>query len=144
MNLAELIAYMPIRAFSLHGDIGNINHGLGLNPPWITLVVGDSSCFDHALLPAPARPSGNVCDGCTGFTPPQTIRRPHHHGLLPVLIHQWNTDGTGTGMFMSLISFLAFALVILSCRPGLPWVVAEEQQFTEKIKQAEQERKTTE
>ncbi|WP_245619244.1 hypothetical protein [Methanogenium cariaci] len=45
---------------------------------------------------------------------------------------------------MSLISFLAFALVILSCRPGLPWVVAEEQQFTEKIKQAEQERKTTE
>lgn len=40
VNLAELIAYMPIRAFSLHGDIGNINHGLGLNPPWITLVVG--------------------------------------------------------------------------------------------------------
>lgn len=39
VNLAELIAYMPVRAFSLHGDIGNINHGLGLNP-WITFGVG--------------------------------------------------------------------------------------------------------
>jgi len=38
VNLMELFAYMPGRAFSRHGDIGNINHGLGLSP-WLLLLL---------------------------------------------------------------------------------------------------------
>ncbi len=39
VNFMELVAYMPVRAFSLHGDIGNIDHGLGLNP-WLLFLAG--------------------------------------------------------------------------------------------------------
>jgi len=39
MNLMELIAYMPMRAFAVNGDIGNINHGLAISP-WVLFVPG--------------------------------------------------------------------------------------------------------
>jgi len=39
VNFMELVAYMPVRAFSLHGDIGNINHGLSLSP-WVLFIAG--------------------------------------------------------------------------------------------------------
>jgi len=38
-NIMELFAYMPLRAFSSHGDTGNFNHGLGLNP-WLLFFAG--------------------------------------------------------------------------------------------------------
>lgn len=39
VNLMELFAYMPMRAFASHGDLGNINHGLGLSP-WVIFIPG--------------------------------------------------------------------------------------------------------
>ncbi|KAF1075093.1 hypothetical protein [Methanogenium sp. MK-MG] len=141
VNLAELIAYMPIRAFSLHGDIGNINHGLGLNP-WITLVVGTPLVI--IMLWYLLR---HVLPGMYTIVAGDSPLKQYiilitmafflflfTSGIRMAQAHEW---------LMSLIGFLAFALVILSCRPNLRWVVAEEQQFTEKMKQAEHELKTT-
>jgi hypothetical protein len=141
VNLAELIAYMPIRAFSSHGDIGNINHGLGLNP-WITLVVGMPLVIimlwyllRHVLPGMYTIVAGDsplkqyiILISMTFFLFLFTS------GIRMAQADEW---------LMSLIGFLAFALVILSCRPDLGWVVAEEQQFTERMKQAGDEMKTT-
>ncbi|MDE4908185.1 hypothetical protein L0665_06125 [Methanogenium marinum] len=140
VNLAELIAYMPIRAFSLHGDIGNINHGLGLNP-WITLVVGMPLVLImlYYLL-------RHVLPGMYGMVAGDSPLK--QYVILITMAFFLFLFSSGIRMaqaqewLMSLICFLAFALVILSCRPNLPWVVAEEQQFTEKIKQAGHELKT--
>jgi hypothetical protein len=38
-NFMELVAYVLMRAFASHGDIGNFNHGLGLSP-WIVFIFG--------------------------------------------------------------------------------------------------------
>lgn len=142
VNLAELIAYMPIRAFSLHGDIGNINHGLGLNP-WITLVVGTPLVLImlYYLL-------RHVLPGMYTVVAGDSPLKQYVILITMAFFLFLFTSGIRMAQaqewLMSLISFLAFALVILSCRPGLRWVVAEEQQFTKKIKQAGQEMKTTE
>jgi len=38
-NLMELIAYITMRAFSTHGDVGIFNRGLGLSP-WVLFIAG--------------------------------------------------------------------------------------------------------
>lgn len=38
-NFMELIAYLTMRAFSGHGDVGNFNRGLGLSP-WVVFITG--------------------------------------------------------------------------------------------------------
>ncbi len=38
INFMELFSYIAYRSFSLHGDIGNINRGLGLSP-WLLFTV---------------------------------------------------------------------------------------------------------
>jgi len=43
-NFMELIAYINMRAFAEHGDIGIFNHGLGLSP-WIVFTAGSLAVF---------------------------------------------------------------------------------------------------
>ncbi len=38
VNFMELIAYVYMRAFSGHGDIGNFDHGIGISPWWIFIM----------------------------------------------------------------------------------------------------------
>lgn len=55
VNLMELIAYVYMRAFSGHGDIGNFDRGLSLSPWWIFLFGSAILTwalwlfYDHAL-----------------------------------------------------------------------------------------------
>jgi hypothetical protein len=137
VNLAELIAYMPMRAFHLHGDIGNINHGLGLNP-WVTLVVGTPLVL--IMLWYLLR---HVLAGMYVMIARDSPAKQYiilivmafflflfTSGIRMAQAHEW---------FISLIGFLAFVLVILFCRPDMPWVVAEEQQFIERMARSRQE-----
>ena len=38
-NYMELIAYIPMRTFASHGDVGHFNHGLNLSP-WFVFIIG--------------------------------------------------------------------------------------------------------
>lgn len=40
MNLGNFYDYVPIRTFSIHGDMGNITHGLNISPWWIFVIFG--------------------------------------------------------------------------------------------------------
>ena len=37
-NLMELVAYIFMRSFSGHGDVGHFNHGTGLSPWWVFII----------------------------------------------------------------------------------------------------------
>jgi len=124
VNLMELIAYMPLHAFAVNGDIGNINHGLGLSPRVLffsgtilillllgilffrilpranVIIAGDSRSVRYALLFLAAF---FVFDWRSIF---RVI-------LLPPTSVGWETGS---------IALIACILVILLCRPGLAWV----------------------
>jgi hypothetical protein len=128
MNLMELIAYMPMRAFAEHGDIGNINHGLGLSPwvlffpgtllilTWLyflfyrvlpranVVIAGDSQPVRYALL---------VLSAFFVFDWRSIFRVV----LLPFPETEWIIGCAGV---------CACVLVIALCRPGLSWVSAAE------------------
>ena len=38
-NFMELVAYIPMRGFSAHGDTGNFNRGMGISP-WYLFILG--------------------------------------------------------------------------------------------------------
>lgn len=50
VNFMELIAYVYMRPFSGHGDIGNFNQGLGLSPWWVFLAGSALLTWGLALL----------------------------------------------------------------------------------------------
>jgi len=128
-NLMELIAYMPLHAFAVNGDIGNINNGLGLSP-WVlffpgtilillflgilffrilpranVIIAGDSQPVRYALLFLAAF---FVFDWRSIF---RVI-------LLPPSSAGWETGS---------IALIACILVILLCRPGLTWICRAEE-----------------
>ncbi|MCK9581963.1 MAG: hypothetical protein M0Q92_16155 [Methanoregula sp.] len=130
VNLMELIAYMPVRAFSQHGDIGNINHGLGLTqwllflvttplvllglyelygrvlPRMYAVVVGKSRWVRYVIL---------VFSAFYLFI----FRGSIHAALTFSPDMQW-----ATGLF----GYAAFVVVIYLCRPDMPWVIEAEKQ----------------
>ncbi|MDO9034372.1 MAG: hypothetical protein Q7U51_04130 [Methanoregula sp.] len=129
INLMELIAYMPMRAFATNGDIGNINHGLGLSPwalffpgtllilTWLYLlfyrvlpranviIAGDSQAVRYALL-------------CLSAFFVFDWRSIFRVVLLPFPETGWVIGFAGT---------IACVLVIVLCRPGLSWVASAEE-----------------
>jgi hypothetical protein len=133
VNLMELVAYMPVRAFSLHGDIGNINHGLGLDP-WLLFLTGTplillALYFLYGrVLPrmysVVASPSHVVRYEILLFSAFYLfIFRGSIHGALSYSPDmEW-----ATGLF----GYVACIVVLYSCRPGMPWVVEAEKRFSE-------------
>ena len=133
VNLMELVAYMPVRAFSLHGDIGNINHGLGLSP-WLLFLLGTSLIlvglyylYGHVLPRMYAVVAGEsrwvryvilVFSAFYLFIFRGSIQN--------ALSYSPNMEWA-TGLF----GYAAFVVVLYFCRPGMPWVVDEEKKFTE-------------
>jgi hypothetical protein len=136
VNFMELVAYMPVRAFSLHGDIGNINHGLGASP-WLlflsgtalvlaglyylfmrvlprmyVVVAGESRLIRYVIL---------VFSAFFLFIYRSSIR----NALNFSLDMQWVT-----GLF----GYAAFVVVLYACRPDMPWIIEAEKQFTEEMK----------
>ena len=135
MNLMELIAYMPMRAFETHEDIGNINHGLGLSP-WVlffpgtllillwlyllfcrvlprasVVIAGDSQPVRYALL---------ILSAFFVFDWRSIFRVV----LLPFPETEWVIGFAG---------ILSCVIVILLCRPGLSWVTSAEERAREEI-----------
>jgi len=39
-NFMEVIAYITMRAFAIHGDVGHFNHGLNISP-WFVFIIGN-------------------------------------------------------------------------------------------------------
>jgi len=137
INLGELIAYMPFRAFFLHGDIGNINHGLGLSP-WVLFFPGTILILAWLYyLYRYVLPRTNVVVAKSS----RLIRYEiliisafalflWSSGLRMVLLYY-----TGDPQWMlGLIGFAAFGVTIWLCRPEMPWVIAAEETVTDMIK----------
>lgn len=135
MNLMELIAYMPFRAFAGNGDIGNINHGLGLSP-WILFFPGTLLILLWmGILFFRILPRANVI--IAGDSPPVRY-------VLLVLaaffVFDWRSifrvlllPPASAGWEIGVIALTACILVILICRPGLAWVNAAEEQVRKEM-----------
>lgn len=135
VNFMELVAYMPVRAFSLNGDIGNYNHGLGLNP-WLFFLVGTPLILlGLYYLYGRVLPHMNVVVAGESRLIRYVIlvfsafylfifRGSIHNALSYSPNMQWLT-----GLF----GYAAFVVVLYVCRPGLPWVIAAEKQFTDEM-----------
>jgi len=129
MNLMELIAYMPMRAFAAHGDIGNINHGLGLSP-WVLFFPGTFIILAWLyLLFARVLPYANVI--IAGDS------QPVRHVLLVLsafFVFDWRSifrvvllPFPGTEWIIGFAGVLACVIVIVLCQPGRAWVTSAEQ-----------------
>ena len=40
MNVGNCIDYVPVRTFTAHGDMANIEHGLNISPWWVLVALG--------------------------------------------------------------------------------------------------------
>lgn len=139
INLEELIAYMPFRAFLAHGDIGNINHGLGLSPwilffPGVLLILVWLYYLYGRVLPGanvviakdslPIRYIILVGSAFALFLWTSGLRLVYSY---PPGDPQW---------VLGLVAFVSFFLVVWLCRPGSPWVMEAERRVVQE-KQAE-------
>jgi hypothetical protein len=129
MNLMELIAYMPMRAFETHGDIGNINHGLALSP-WVLFFPGTLIILLWLyLLFCRVLPRANVV--IAGDS------QPVRYALLVLaafFVFDWRSifrvvllPFPDTEWIIGFAGVCACVIVILLCRPGLPRVVSAEE-----------------
>ncbi|MDD5144008.1 hypothetical protein [Methanoregula sp.] len=134
VNLMELIAYMPLRAFAGNGDIGNINHGLGLSP-WVLFFWGTILIFLLlGILFFRILPRANVI--IAGDS------RPVRYVLLflaAFFVFDWRSifcvillPPASAGWETGSIALIACVLVILLCRPGLTWIRRAEEHVQEK------------
>lgn len=136
INLEELIAYMPFRAFLEHGDIGNINHGLGLSPwilffPGVVLILVWLYYLYGRVLPAtnvviakdslPIRYIILVGSAFALFLWTSGLRLVYSY---PPGDPQW---------VLGLVAFVSFFLVVWLCRPGNSWVVEAEVRVVQEI-----------
>jgi len=133
VNFMELVAYMPVRAFSLHGDIGNINHGLSLNP-WLLFLAGTALVLAglyylyvrvlprmYVVVAGESRLVRYVILIFSAFFI-FIFRSSSHTALSFSPDMQWVT---------ALFGYAAFIVVLYFCRPGMPWVIAAENQVAE-------------
>lgn len=129
MNLMELIAYMPFRAFAENGDIGNINHGLGLSP-WVLFFPGTLLILLWlGVLFVRILPRANVI--IAGDS------QPVRYALLflaAFFVFDWRSifrvlllPPGSAGWEIGAIALIACVLVIFISRPGLAWVSAAEE-----------------
>jgi hypothetical protein len=133
VNFMELVAYMPVRAFSLHGDIGNIDHGLSLSP-WLLFCAGTPLVLlGLYYLYGRVLPRMNVVVAGESRLVRYEIlvfsafylflfRGSIHNALSFSPDMQW-----ATGLF----GYAAFVVVLYCCRPDMPWVIGAEEQLTE-------------
>lgn len=138
VNFMELFAYMGMRAFAPDGDIGNINHGLGLNP-WILflpgmalIAIGLYLIFArvlprmHVVVAEGSRTTEYVFLVSSAF-----LLLIYGSGLRVVLYiypdPQW---------LFGLEGFVLFGVVAYLCRPGMPWVVRAKERVAEQMRAA--------
>jgi hypothetical protein len=135
VNFMELVSYMPMRAFSLHDDIGNINHGLSLSPWLLFLVFSPLILAGLYYLYGRVLPRMNVVVAGESRLVRYVIlvfsafflfifRSSSHTALRFSPDMQWLT-----GLF----GYAAFIVVLYYCRPTMPWMVAAEKKVGDAI-----------
>lgn len=135
MNLMELIAYMPMRAFETHEDIGNINHGLGLSP-WVLFFPGTLIILIWLyLLFCRVLPRANVI--IAGDS------QPIRYALLVLsafFVFDWRSifrvvllPFPGTEWIIGFAGVAACVIVIVLCWPNRTWVTSSEERVKAEI-----------
>lgn len=139
VNFMELVSYMPMRAFSLHGDIGNINHGLALSP-WLLVSIGTALVLAGLYyVYGGVLPRMNVIVAGESRLVRYIIlvfsafflfifRSSSHTALSFSPDMEWVT---------ALFGYAAFIVVLYFCRPAMPWVMAAEQKVRDAISTGE-------
>ena len=133
INLMEMITYLLMRTFAIHGDIGNINYGLGLNPlvlffpgtililVWLYYLFGRVLPGMYAILPEEKRMISYVILIFSAF-----FVLIWCSGIKVVLYlypdPQW---------MLGLAGFFAFGIILYLCRPVMPWIIKAKEKFTE-------------
>lgn len=124
-NFMEIIAYIVMRAFSTHGDVGIFNRGLGLSP-WIIFIAGSLalvaglSVLFRKILPRiyAVFARGNRLNEWCILVMTAFLLFVWGSGLRVVLYvypdPQW--------MF-GLLGFAAFGLILGVCNPSRAWVI---------------------
>lgn len=138
VNFMELFAYIGMRAFAPDGDIGNINHGLGLNP-WILFLPGMALiAIGLYVIFARVLPrmyvvvaEGSRMTEYVLLVSSTFLLLIYGSGLRVVLYiypdPQW---------LFGLEGFVLFGVVVYLCRPGMPWVVRAKERAAEKMGEA--------
>jgi hypothetical protein len=139
VNLMELVAYMPVRAFSLHGDIGNINHGLSLSPWLLFLVLTPLILLGLYYLYGRVLPRMYVvvAGGSHLVQYVILIFSAFYLFLFRGSIHNALSFSPGMEWLTGLFGYAAFIVVLYFCRPGMPWVIEAEKKFTEGMNRGE-------
>ncbi|MBU1040918.1 MAG: hypothetical protein KKF77_07465 [Proteobacteria bacterium] len=124
-NLMELIAYILMRAFAQHGDVGLFNRGLGLNP-WF-IFVGGSAALAYALAVLFGRAMPNLCmQFAHGNRPAQWL-------ILLLTAFALFLWGSGLRVVLyvypdpqwqfGLLGFACFGAALVACAPSRPWLI---------------------
>ncbi len=135
VNFMELVAYMPVRAFSLHGDIGNCNHGLGLNP-WLLFLVGTPLILlGLYYLYGRVLPRMNVVVAGESRLVRYVILvfSIFYLFVFRGSIHNVLTFAPNMEWLTLLFGYVAFVVILYACQPGSRWITAAEKQFTKEM-----------
>jgi hypothetical protein len=131
VNLMELFAYMPERAFSLHGDIGNINHGLGLSPWLLFLLTTPLVLLALYYLYGRVLPRMNVVVARDSRWVRYVILifSAFYLFIFRSSIHNTLAFSSDMEWVTGLFGYAAFIIVLYFGRPGMPWVIDAEKKF---------------
>lgn len=123
INLSELLSYMILRAFSVHGDMGHIVFGWGISPWWIFLSGVLLGCF-------------GLWHFFRNILPELYMRLNLEAPIIRVfllILFVWTVFGengvrmflTAYGLFattLAILFFIAMPLLIFICWPTRHWV----------------------
>ena len=135
INFMELFAYVAMGSFALHGDIGNINHGLGLSPWLLFMVNAPLALAGIYLLFGRALPKVNVVVAEGNLLTKKLIL------ILSAFlffrlgsVFQRMIDLYPDPQWMfGLIGLVGFLLVVYLCWPTRRWIVERERMVPKKF-----------
>ena len=130
-NLMELIAYLLMRAFASHGDVGLFNRGLGLNP-WF-VFVGGTAALAYALFVLCTRALPLLCAQFGQGN------RPAQWSILLLTAFALFLWGSGLRVVLyvypdpqwqfGLLGFACFGAMLVACAPSRPWLMRRMQTY---------------
>jgi len=135
INFMELFDYIAMRSFASNGDIGNINHGLGLSP-WLLFTVNMPLVLAGIyLLFGRVLPRVNVVVAKGSLSTKRLIL------VLSAFIFFLLGSGLRVMIYLypdpqwmfGLIGLAGFVLVVYLCWPTRRWVVEKEEEVLKKL-----------
>jgi hypothetical protein len=133
INFMELFAYIAYESFASHGDIGNINHGLGLSP-WLLFTANTSLVLVGIyLLFGLVLPYMNVvvAEGNTLTKKLILILSAFSLFRLGSVISAMISLYPNPQWTIGLIGLAGFVLIVSFCWPTRMWIVKREREVLE-------------